>query len=648
MGKSFLLLIVFLLFFSCQKDQNVYSSIEANKGKVSENNYKKASLNELYYELLYQVSFDTSNALTHKELQYYERSALLEKDSLHIYRANNLYIALNPAIHLDDKRFSQVFRSIKYFENKNLEYDTYYSNFIAAEYYLALQYYKTGENFIFKALKSLGIKAEEYAYEKSLASMTAANILFKQKRYDESYSMIQTYKKYSKNIDYKLFSTERINLLKSLYYNNTAVIGNIGNKINHVQSIRYLQKANSLVKGDESTAMQKGTATFNIFSYKVKNRDTDSIEFYFKEFIKFAKPFENTPQVQLNSAIIPLYYLYIKKDTLTAKNYQKQLLSQNECSYHNIHLQKKIYEQYITDLDSSSLQLYKDYIAVLDKIKNENKTKFGTNQKIVFKNYSLVNENAQLKKGIFYIVGIILILSITIFFIILNVIQKIDYKKIRLKNNYLEQDAKAFEITLKYKNDVENRLLMNKRQIFMELHDNIVNKLFSARFMLHQDYRKENTIETTRQTLLDIKSTLLQICENYNELNDLFEKNSFEAALTELIENQPHNKVTFSHFVAPDIEWVHINPKIRFHLYRIIQELIQNIHKHSSATAASVTISLEGTFLKLSVKDNGKGLRKSQKKGIGLSNITERLYEIDGSLDTNTSDGTEFIIKIRL
>lgn len=648
MGKSFLLLIVSLLFFSCQKDQNVYSSIEANKGKVSETNYKKASLNELYYDLLYKVSFDTSNAFTHKELQYYERSALLEKDSLHIYRANNLYLALNPSIRLDDKRFSQVFRAIRYFEDKNLGYDTFYSNFIAAEYYLALQYYKTGENFIFTALKSLGIKTEEYAYEKARASMTAANILFKQKRYDESYNMIQTYKKYSKNIDYGLFSTERINLLKSLYYNNMAVIGTTGNNINHAQSIRYLQKANSLVKGDESTAMQKGTATFNIFSYKVKNRDTDSIEFYFKEFLKFAKPFENTPQVQLNSTIIPLYYLHIKKDTLTAKNYQKHLLSENECRYNNIYLQKLIYEQFITDLDSSSLPLYRDYIAVLDKIKNENKTKFGTNQKIVFKNYSLVNENAQLKKGIFYIVGIILILSITIFFIILNVIQKIDYKKIKLKNSYLEQDAKAFEITLKYKNDVENRLLMNKKQIFMELHDNIVNKLFSARFMLHEDYRKENTVETIRQTLTDIKSTLLQICENYTEINDLFEKNSFEAALTELIENQPDDKVTFSYSVAPHIEWIHINPKIRFHLYRIIQELIQNIHKHSSATAASVKIDLEDSVLTLSVKDNGKGLRKSTKKGIGLSNITERLNEINGSLDITTLNGALFIIKIRL
>jgi len=646
-GKNYLLLIVFLLFFSCQKEQNVYSSIEANKGKAI-THYDKASMDELYYDLLYQISFDTSNSLTHKELQYYERSALNKKDSLHIYRANNLYIALNPTINLDDKRFSQVLRAIRYFDDRKLKYDAYYTNFTAAEYYLALQYYRTSENFIFKALKNLGIKPEEYAYEKAMASMTASNILFRQKRYDESYDMIQAYRKYSKNIHYKLFSTERINLLKSLYYNNTAIIGTFGNKITHKQSIRYLQKANSLVKGDKNTAMQKGTAIFNIFSYKVKNHDSDSIEFYFKEFVKFAKPFENTPQIQLNYAVIPLYYLNIKKDTLTAKNYQKQLLNDNECRHHNMHLQKKIYEQFITDMDSSSVKLYKDYIAILDKINNENKTKSGTNQKIVFKNYNLVNENAQLKKGIFYIVGIILILSITIFFIILNVIQKIDYKKIKLKNSYLRQDAKAFEITLKYKNDVENRLLMNKKQIFMELHDNIVNKLFSTRFMLHEDYRKETTIETTRQTLLDIKETLLQICENYTEINDLFEKNSFETALEELIGNQPDNKVAFSCTVAPDIEWININPKIRFHLYRIIQELIQNIHKHSSATAASITLNLEDSVLKLVVEDNGKGLRKSSKKGIGLSNIMERLNEINGSLDINTSNGAQFIIKISL
>lgn len=641
-------ILILLSLFSCQKDNTIYHLIELNKEKVTKTNYKQSSLDELYYALLHQISFNKADSLTSIEFNYYEKSALKQKDSLHIYRANNLYITLNPNINLDNSRFALVFKSLKYFENKNLTYDSYYANFILGEYYLALQYYKVAENFIFKSLKSLGIKDNEYAYEKALASMTAANILFRQKRYTESYEMIQTYEKYRDHFDNKVFSADRINLLTSFYYNNAAVIGNFINKIDYKQSIEYFHKANNLIKDQDNSNTQKGNTAFNIFACKIKNEDKDSIEFYFKEFIALRKPFDHNSQVQLNFAEIPLYYLQIKKDTVAAKKYQKELLLENKLRYKNSYLEKKIYEQLIIQTDSFSPALYKDYFTVLEKIDTDNKTKFGTNQKIVFRNQSLLNENAKLKRGFIYLVSIILVLSVTIFFIILNIIQKISYNKIKLKNSYLEQDTKAFEVTLKYKNDIENKLLLNKKQIFMELHDSIVNKLFSIRFMLHKDYITENSFTTTKQTLEDVKNTLLRICDNFTEINDLFEKNSFEQTLIDLIENQPKNKILFHYSFDNTIDWTHISPKVRFHLYRIIQELLQNIHKHSSATQASIELVYENSVLKLLVFDNGKGFRKSSKKGIGLSNIAERLKEINGDLKMNTMNGAQVIIKITL
>lgn len=82
-------------------------------------------------------------------------------------------------------------------------------------------------------------------------------------------------------------------------------------------------------------------------------------------------------------------------------------------------------------------------------------------------------------------------------------------------------------------------------------------------------------------------------------------------------------------------------------LFRIIQEAVTNVFRHSGAAKASVTLSSEGQQIILKIADNGKGVSpeiaalRPGHLGIGLAGMRERAREFGGQLQiTNTNPGT--------
>jgi len=648
--RKFVVLTLLSMVFavSCKKPANVYDHIQIQK-KFTESNYKNFSLEELYYCLLYNIQFAEQLDKANSKIGYYEDKSLSTSDSLNIYRANNLQIFLNSDLNLSENRYPCLFKSVTYFENHTSLYDAYLSNYLIAEYYFNLQYFQLAENHAYKAIENLGNKSKEYAFEKASTFVLISNIHYNQKKYNSAFNVLKNHDALSDNFNKKIIASEKINSLKSTYINNYAVIGNKIGKLSIKQTIADLKSAYNLASLSKKTdKKQKTTALHNLIHYKIEANDLDSLDGYVKQFEQSKSYLENIPIRQVNFATIGNYLLKIKKDTVSAKQFQKDLLLENEQKFKNLYLEKRILEQIIQNTDSTSVELNNHYLNVIGKIQKENDNRLNINQKVVYENHELVRRNEKLKREIFYIVAIILSVSIISLLVIYSIIQKINLKKIQLRNNYIEQDTKALEVTLTYKNNIENKLNNNKKQIFMELHDNIVNKLFSTRFLLHKDFIKPESLQIAKNTVLEVKHSLLEICDNYNEINNLFEKDSFHHMIMELIQNQPNNIIEFDYDLDLSIEWFKTHPKIRFHLYRVLQELLQNIHKHSSATKATVKLYQENSTIKLEVFDNGKGFKKTANKGIGISNIQNRLKEIDGNLTIESTKGTRFIITVKL
>lgn len=84
----------------------------------------------------------------------------------------------------------------------------------------------------------------------------------------------------------------------------------------------------------------------------------------------------------------------------------------------------------------------------------------------------------------------------------------------------------------------------------------------------------------------------------------------------------------------------HSEEGLKLVIYRIIQEQLNNILKHSKATQIDINIKPEKNCLTLLIKDNGKGFDTDEnKKGIGLVNIRHRAEVYNGEVSINSSPG---------
>ena len=76
-------------------------------------------------------------------------------------------------------------------------------------------------------------------------------------------------------------------------------------------------------------------------------------------------------------------------------------------------------------------------------------------------------------------------------------------------------------------------------------------------------------------------------------------------------------------------------------VYRIVQELLNNIVKHSRATEAIVQVSFQPDFFSITIEDNGIGISKDSllKDGMGLHSLRSRIKAINGKIEMDSGEG---------
>jgi len=104
-------------------------------------------------------------------------------------------------------------------------------------------------------------------------------------------------------------------------------------------------------------------------------------------------------------------------------------------------------------------------------------------------------------------------------------------------------------------------------------------------------------------------------------------------------------------FEALHTEKMKLSEEQSFHIFRIVQELLQNIVKHAGATHALVQIHYHEKKFYITVEDDGNGFELNsgvQKNGMGLKSIESRIKILKGKLDYQTapSKGTSVFIEI--
>ncbi|HTN45448.1 MAG TPA: ATP-binding protein [Flavipsychrobacter sp.] len=94
-----------------------------------------------------------------------------------------------------------------------------------------------------------------------------------------------------------------------------------------------------------------------------------------------------------------------------------------------------------------------------------------------------------------------------------------------------------------------------------------------------------------------------------------------------------------------------IAPEYELMLYRMVQELLQNIVKHAHATHALIQLNYQPDIVSITVEDNGEGFDEhniSTKTGLGLAQIQERIHSLNGHLHFSHSkpQGTSVYLEL--
>jgi len=148
----------------------------------------------------------------------------------------------------------------------------------------------------------------------------------------------------------------------------------------------------------------------------------------------------------------------------------------------------------------------------------------------------------------------------------------------------------------------------------------------------------ESTIQAVKKISLELRPPILD-----------------SLSLTEAIDWQGHlfqNRTGIQFTLSHPGETISLDPQRVTTLFRIFQECLTNIARHSEATKIHVDIIDQGHLLIMRVKDNGKGItpeRIHDKTSLGILGMKERAQMWEGEVEIKgeRNKGTEILIKLK-
>lgn len=182
-----------------------------------------------------------------------------------------------------------------------------------------------------------------------------------------------------------------------------------------------------------------------------------------------------------------------------------------------------------------------------------------------------------------------------------------------------------------------------RRFISRELHDEAGQTLMSLKLSLDSLQNDLNSDQVPVQVKLtkviaDIDQLMVQIRELSHRLRPpLLDLGGINLSLKELCWD--FKQLTDLSINYEGVEIPNLPDEITISIYRMVQEALVNVQKHSKATEVKVSLLSHDGVISLTIQDNGMGIPRNVKQGIGLLGIEERLNLLGGRLVTTSKPG---------
>lgn len=194
-----------------------------------------------------------------------------------------------------------------------------------------------------------------------------------------------------------------------------------------------------------------------------------------------------------------------------------------------------------------------------------------------------------------------------------------------------EKEAAAYQAELHISKRVHDEVANDVFNLLTRIQNEALNTSFNSTFLSSVDklYRKTRNIA--------------------RDYSDITVGEEFEETLTELLSNYNNGESRLMSKGIKNIPWGDLLDNKQRTLYRILQELLINMKKHSQATLVMLNFQKVGTRLVVNYSDNGIGTTKENlENGHGVKNMEQRLAGVDGKINFDLShpSGTKTTVKI--
>ena len=522
----------------------------------------------------------------------------------------------------------------KYFENQKNDSAFYYYNKIKSTSDVSTD----NEKIIYSLLKMAIIQQNEGDYSSSETTATEALLLF-QKDTNPAYKCslfnilginYENLYDYDNAVYYynQAYNQADNELQKAVLKNNIAVV--YMDKEDYRRSINILLPLTlkkEIPNGAENNARALDNLGYSYFligdaksleylnqSLKIRKQIKDNFGImasyiHFSEFYKESKPNESYNYARL---------AYEKATEINSVNTRlKSLALLVESSIGN---ESKKFSMLHLDINDSINKVRQKARNQFAKIKYDSKKEKEDNVNLK----SQKAENAlQLERQknrnllLYFVVGIIIMISIFI-------------------SNFLVAKNKREKIITSYNTEI---------RIAKKLHDELANDVYQT--MAFAETQDLSTAHN-KEVLLNNLETIYSRTRNISKENSIVETGAhFLPNLKEMMSGFNTNEVNILTNGIDSINWATIENNKKITIYRVLQELLVNMKKHSQCNLVVLTFKKNENKLQIEYSDNGIGATFDEKKSRnGLQNVENRIQAIKGTVTFDTKSNKGFKVTI--
>lgn len=188
---------------------------------------------------------------------------------------------------------------------------------------------------------------------------------------------------------------------------------------------------------------------------------------------------------------------------------------------------------------------------------------------------------------------------------------------------------------------------LTETRIAKKIHDELANDVFQTISFVEANIEDE---PQNKIALINLLDTIYQQSRNISKENESIETGEyFYDSLIAMIDNYKTNQGNNVIIKKDDsIDWQKIDDIKKITIFRVVQELLVNMKKHSAASIVVMSFSNAKNNIQIDYSDNGKGLELEKVIKGGLVNVENRIRNINGKIIFDSASNGGLKVKLNI